>query len=379
VSRYPFAVFAPHLGARSETFIRRHVQDLLPGRTVAVVGTASGTYAGHWAVDCPVLVLDAFQSTLPSRIVRGMARRVGVRVSDPTDRNVERFLTRHNVKVVMGEYLHVGLPCLTIAKRLGIRFCGHAHGYDVSSLLRDPKWRADYLRYNDSDGVITMSQVNRKRLIALGIHESTIHVIPYGVDVPSSPTVRAPNQVVRCLAVGRMVTKKAPILMVDAFRRAVDACPHLRLDVVGEGALLPAVQQFVRAFDLGDRVTLHRGQPSEVVQRLMRDADMFLQHSITDEETGDEEGLPVAILEAMAQGLPIVSTRHAGIPEAVAEGESGYLVDEGDSTRMAEWVIALARDPDLRRRLGMAGWQRARECFTWEKERVNLLKVLGLS
>src|SRR5690606_2027114 len=95
--------------------------------------------------------------------------------------------------------------------------------------------------------------------------------------------------------------------------------------------------------------------------------------------TGDEEGLPVAILEAMASGLPVVSTRHAGIPEAVIEGTTGYLVDEGDTAGMAAHVVRLARDAELRRRMGHAGWQRALQSFSWPRERARLLELLGLA
>ncbi len=173
--------------------------------------------------------------------------------------------------------------------------------------------------------------------------------------------------------------RKAPVLTLDAFRRASDAVPDMHLDYVGEGELLPAVRQFVRAFALEERVTLHGGLPSDGVHRLMDAADIFIQHSMTDPDTGDEEGLPVAIVEAMARSLPVVSTRHAGIPEAVAEGTTGYLVQEGDSTGMGERIVALAADCDLRRRMGVAGWERVRAHFTWEKERASLLKVMELT
>jgi len=130
---------------------------------------------------------------------------------------------------------------------------------------------------------------------------------------------------------------------------------------------------------LGGRVTLHGAQPSDVVQTLMDQADIFLQHSMTDPETGDAEGLPVAILEAMAKGLPVVSTRHAGIPEAVEESATGYLVAEGDATEMAERIVQLAEDCDLRRRMGEDGWRRAKKYFSWERERAELLNILGLN
>ncbi len=265
-----------------------------------------------------------------------------------------------------------------MARRAGVRFFGHAHGYDISQRLRDRRWQEDYLQYNASDGIIVVSQASRDRLVDLGISASKVHVVPCGVDVPAAPRNRRETHPVRCLAVGRMVAKKGPILTLDAFRRALHAHPDLHLDYVGEGDLLPAVRQFVQAFALEDNVTVHGGLPSEDVQRLMDGADILLQHSITDPATGDEEGLPVAILEAMARSIPVVSTLHAGIPEAVVEGVTGYLVKEGETRAMAERIVALAGDADLRHHMGMAGWERARDHFAWERERESLLGVMSL-
>jgi glycosyltransferase involved in cell wall biosynthesis len=298
---------------------------------------------------------------------------------DPETVAVRRFLRRHRVQVILTEWLEQGLPWIELAQDLGLRFFGRAHGYDVTERrISDPKWQSEYLKYNQVEGVITMSHASRARLLRLGLNDDKVHVIPYGVDVPCTPLGRTEKDLVRCVAVGRMVGKKAPILMLDAFRRAAEANPRLRLDYIGDGLLFGAAKQFVQAMRLGDRVTLHGPQPNEVVQRLLREADIFLQHSITDPDTGDEEGLPVVILEAMAHSLPVVSTLHAGIPEAVVNDVNGYLVEEGDSKGMAERLITLARSSELRHRMGEAGWQLAMERFSWERERMTLLQTLSL-
>jgi len=110
----------------------------------------------------------------------------------------------------------------------------------------------------------------------------------------------------------------------------------------------------------------------------MAKADIFLQHSVTDPTNGDMEGLPVAILEAMARGLPVVSTRHAGIPEQVVEEQTGILVDEGDVDGMAKGILRLAIDPSLRQRMGQAGHRRALANFMWERNRDELREVMGI-
>jgi glycosyltransferase involved in cell wall biosynthesis len=372
----PLAIFTPQIGSFSETFIRRHLQDLLPSGTVAVTDSTDKPFAGNWTVDCPMLVRNQIQPDgLVQRAFKASVRRVGLRDSEPLA-VVKDFLKQHKVEVILGEYLDLALDWLPLAQELGIRFFAHAHGYDISMRLLEPKWCSQYRRYNQTDGIITINQVSREKLINLGIDGAKIHIIPYGVDVPNEPLVRHEQEVIRCVAVG-MTAQKAPILTLDAFRRAADKFPNMHLDYVGTNELIAAAQQFIRAFNLESKVTLHGAQLNDVVQQLMRQADIFLQHSMVDPD-GAEEGLPVAILEAMANALPVVSTRHAGIPEAVLEEETGFLVDEGDSLRMSEQILLLAKDSKLRREMGTKGWQRAKDLFTWELQKKRLLQLMRL-
>jgi glycosyltransferase involved in cell wall biosynthesis len=370
------AVIAPNLGAVSETFIQRHMEDLLPRNTVVVASQFKPPYCGHWDVECPKLIFD--QLSFAERGFNKIAK-----IVFPSYLNfgmpVERFLQQYNVNVILGEYLDFSVHWLPLAQKLGIPLFAHAHGWDASALLRQKKWQVEYLHYKKAAGVIVVNQVMRQRLITLGIASEKIHIIPCGIHVPSQPLTRLNQQeTVRCLAVGRMTGKKAPLLTLDAFRRATEIYPHLHLDYVGTGELFESVQKFIRDWNLEQKVTLHGGQPHQVVEQLMKEADIFVQHSIIDPETGDEEGLPVAILEAMASSLPVVSTYHAGIPEAVNHDETGLLVEEGNSKKMAEYLVTLARDADLRNQMGQAAWQRAQLHFSWQLESKQLRQLMGL-
>ncbi|HET7694542.1 MAG TPA: glycosyltransferase [Vicinamibacterales bacterium] len=109
---------------------------------------------------------------------------------------------------------------------------------------------------------------------------------------------------------------------------------------------------------------------------LLGDADLFLQHSVTALD-GDEEGLPVSILEAMAEGVPVVSTHHAGIPEAVQDGETGFLVPPGDCQAMADRTVRLLFDEDLRRTMGVAAQKRVEASFSIAGELRELRLVLA--
>jgi colanic acid/amylovoran biosynthesis glycosyltransferase len=354
------AVCVPVVGVPSETFIRRHVDLLRPDGTVVIARRAAEAGSAGWKPDVPTLWLDALADEW------GGAREQAA---------VASFLAEHGVCAVLMEYLDIWLPFVPVLQQARVRAVAHAHGYDVSMRLRDDYWRSAYLAYRDVGAVVTMSQHSRRRLVDLGLPADLVHVVPYGVDVPEWRDP-GPLAQIRILLVGRLVAKKNPVAALRACVRAADMGSDLRVTVVGDGPLMPDVQSFIAGSRLP--VTLLGAQPHATVLRAMASADIFCQHSVVDPQTGDEEGVPVAILEAMAHGLPVVSTRHAGIPEAVVEGVTGYLVDEGDVEAMADRIAELAADPQARHRLGSAGRAKANDEFTWTRERAALLEVLRL-
>ena len=373
---YPFAVIAPFLGIRSQTFIYRHMADLLPGRTLIIVRDAQ-IQPNDEKIPFPYYALRKSRYDCGWVFQRGL-QVIRAKKKGPLQTKGKEYLKRHNVDTILSEFLDFSLNWLDIAKDLGIRFFAHAHGYDISKTLRTPAMRLRYAQLKNADGLITMSNYSRMKLIEIGLNKKIIHVIPYGIDVPDAPVIRSQNEKVQFLAVGRMVAKKGPLLTLTAFKKAVDSNPALKLDYIGEGDLFRYAQKFIETYHLRENITLHGSQPNHVVLEMMKQADVFVQHSITDPQTGDQEGLPVAILEAMANSLPIISTRHAGIPEAVTESTTGYLVNEGDTKTMAKRIVELSDDSKLRNRLGQAGWVRAKKLFSWEKEKAALLNVMGL-
>ncbi len=368
------AVFVPGVGVVSETFIKRHMFDLLPGQTAVVCSTIVGNTHEYFDRRAPLHCTSQKKNYWWNKCWENIFRGHFL----ASMHSARWFLRRQGVQVVMGEYLDSSLPIFRICRASGIPFFVHAHGHDVSLRLRDSFYRDAYLEYNNAAGVITMSRHSRDVLVKLGLNERKIHVIPYGVDVPEKVTLRSETGTVKCFSIGRMVGKKAPLLVLESFRRALKKNDSLRLTMAGDGPLLVAAQHFVHCQGLQSRVSLVGAIPSKNVAALLESADIFLQHSVVDLVTGDSEGMPVAILEAMAHGLPVVSTQHAGIPEAVCEGETGILVAEMDVDGMADAIGLLAADRPLREKMGTAGHARVQSHFTWMSERRELRKVLGL-
>lgn len=366
------AVFTAQLGTVSETFIRRHVEDLLPDQTVAVAQYSTAESESRWRAPCPVLVLDQWFLKLPVRL----ARRAGLPEARLRAAAITRFLRRHGVSVVLGEYLDQFVEFVPLLDRLGIPYVAQGHGIDLSAALRKPGMAERFKAFRSARAILTRSEFHRQRLIGLGLPEDKVHVNPGGIEVPEVPPKREPGAAKRFLAIGRMVPKKGPIYLLEAFRLALAQDPGIRLDYIGGGELLPAARQFVEVSGLADRATLHGSALPRVKQQLLQECGVFVQHSITDPETGDEEGLPAAIQEAMAHAMVVISTRHSGISDAVAHGRTGWLVQEGDVRGMASEMIAAASDWKRSQAAGAAGHVRALAEYKWTGEKQRLLAFL---
>jgi colanic acid/amylovoran biosynthesis glycosyltransferase len=363
------AIFANDLGA---SFIDCHLRDILPGHTVAIGRYGSLPIASLWPVECPTFFLNEWEARLDVRL----AIRLGISKKGLLNAALARFLKKHKVDVVLGEYLDEFLPFVGLIEQLGLPYVVQGHGIDVSSWLRLPGSADRLAAYNSARAVLTRSELHRQRLVEMGLPAARVHVNPGGVAVSDSPPIRSPESCNRFLAIGRMVPKKGPIYLLEAFRRAAAQNPLISLDYVGMGALAPAVAQMVSACGLSKRVRIYPMVTESEKAELLCNCGIFIQHSITDPDTGDEEGLPAAIQEAMAAGMAVVSTRHAGIPDAVEHGISGLLVGEGDVAGMAQAMLdAIPRAHSL----GKAAHHRAQSEYTWSGERERLRKWLGLS
>src|SRR4051812_34247833 len=192
------AVFTAQIGAPSETFIRRHVEDLAPGRTVVVTSRSFSVSGSFWRIQSPLL--DLGQHSL--RLTVRLAARLGVAREGLHERAVSAFLRRHKVKVVLGEYLDELVGFVPLLDRMGLPYVVQGHGIDVSAALRDPTMAARYRQFNSARAVLTRSEHQRQRLIGLGLPPSLVHVNPGGVDIPVDAPSRLASASKRFLAIG---------------------------------------------------------------------------------------------------------------------------------------------------------------------------------
>lgn len=180
-------------------------------------------------------------------------------------------------------------------------------------------------------------------------------------DFASSPVKQ--QSPLRIVSIGRLIEFKG-------FQHLIGMCGLLKRQglavearIIGEGPMRPDLDERIRRENLGDCVKLLGVRTQEEVKRELHEADLFVLASIFD-SVGASDILPTVITEAMACRLPVVSTTVTGIPEMVAHGETGLLVEPGDEAAMAAAVAELARDPERRRRMGEAGRKRAEQLFS---------------
>lgn len=178
-------------------------------------------------------------------------------------------------------------------------------------------------------------------------------VLPNGVRAVAPRS--APPPVPTILYAGRLRARKAVVVLVRAFAEVAGRVPQARLVVAGDGEDRESVAAAIDALGLGDRVDLLGRVSRDEVERRLRDATVFCQPSIY-------EGLPLAILEAMAVGVPVVATSVSGHPDAVVDGVTGWLVPPEDSAALASALVHALRDPaEVARRTAAASERFRRE------------------
>jgi glycosyltransferase involved in cell wall biosynthesis len=287
-----------------------------------------------------------------------------------------RFLTANAVEVVLAEYGPTGVAVLDACARAAIPLVVHLHGFDAYHRPTLDRYAEGYARlFREAAAIVAVSREMEQVLLSLGAPRDRLFYNPYGVDVSifsgGDPATAGPIFV----AVGRFVEKKAPDLVVLAFAEVRRACPEARLIMVGDGPLWGATQHLARALNVADAIEFLGPRPHAEVAAIMRRARAFVQHSVVAAD-GDAEGTPVAVLEAGATGLPVIATRHGGIPDVVLSGDTGFLVDERDIGAMAGHMIQLATHPLLADRLGRAARQRICAEFSASRATETLLQIL---
>ena len=237
------------------------------------------------------------------------------------------------------------------------KLCTTFHGLDISGNLQKFGDRVYDSLFDKGDLFLPISECWKRRLVDLGCEEKKIIVHRMGIDCHKfNLTPRQPytDGQIRLVTVARLVEKKGVEYGIRAVAKLSQLYQDIEYNIVGDGDLRPALEKLVADLNLGHAVKLLGWKQRTEVVEILDNADILLAPSVTS-QNGDREGIPVVLMEAMAMGLPVVSTQHSGIPELVEDGVSGFLVPERDWEALAEKINYLIQHRDIWVQMGQEG------------------------
>ncbi|MEC7784132.1 MAG: glycosyltransferase family 4 protein [Bacteroidota bacterium] len=357
------ALFSPNKDPYSETFIQAQ-KERLAGKVYYYYG--SGDSFRVEGEEKNIARLSLFQKFC-ERFLKKQTRLLRAT-------NIAISLKKKKVDVILIQYGNHAFDLLPVLQKASIPFVIHFHGYDASvkEVIKRANQYQDVFRH--AAFVIAVSKKMSQMLLEMGCPMSKLILNTYGPN-PIFLDVQPTFEKKAFISIGRFVDKKAPHLTIMAFAQALKVHPDAKLFMAGDGVLKNTCFDLVKVLGCEKSVEfLGVITPEEYKERLQQ-VRGFVQHSKTG-LNGDMEGTPLAVLEASAAAVPVISTFHAGIPDVVIHEQTGLLAGEGAIEVMAQHMIRLLDDVDLARELGISGRKRISDAFTMKRYISKLDEVL---
>lgn len=360
-------ICAPNKFRYSETFIHNQIQALKPTILLYEGWYPSVQPNGKSFLPFPLSILA----------VRGGLRRYFPKVYHLLySYFLAKLLKKSEIDILLANYGPMGASLSDACEQAGVKLITHFHGFDAYHFDTLNKFEKGYQRlFQKATTLIAVSEDMQAQLVKLGADYNKVVCNPYWVELERFGGATPENQAPVFIFVGRFTAKKAPQLTLRAFAELQKEVSEARLVMVGDGEIWEESKQLANELNIREYVDFEGVKSSDEIAKLLKNSRAFVQHSLRP-PNGDSEGTPNTILEASATGLPIVSTRHAGIKDAVVHGETGFLVEEGDWQGMAQYMIQLAQEPILAGKMGRAARRHMEENYSKKKRVERLLQLL---
>lgn len=289
---------------------------------------------------------------------------------------IAEALPRAGITHLHGHFCHNATTITWFAARLaGCSFSFTAHAKDIYQERHNP---GDLLqrKITAASFVTTCTAANHTHLEDRLGPTPSLHTVYHGLDTQKfAPVVREPLPVPRLIAVGRHVEKKGFDLLLSALRQLHDRGVAFECRLIGEaGPVTSALAETIDMFGLANKVRLDPPEPHDRLCKSYADADIFVLPCRID-DSGDRDGIPNVLAEAMATGLAVISTPISGIPEIVRDGENGLLVPPEDIDALAAAIESLLRDTKSRVRLGRGAAATIREIFDADRTILSMNRL----
>jgi colanic acid/amylovoran biosynthesis glycosyltransferase len=248
------------------------------------------------------------------------------------------------------------------------------YGYDITGFVKKRGDKVYRLLFDQCDRVYALSHVMRNQLIRLGCSEEKAQIHRLGVTMDRfvfSPRYRKENGRIDLFTPARLVEKKGLSYAIRAVGKLTKKYPGLTYRIAGDGELREELEALIKRLDADKQIHIIGWKTQDEIIELLKNADILLAPSDTARD-GDQEGTPTVLVEALAQGLPVVSTYHSGIPEIVENGKSGYLVPERNADALAEKLDLLIENHDSLAAMGREGREHVEKHFDVRKLNLQL-------
>lgn len=281
-------------------------------------------------------------------------------------RRILAALEQADAQVLHVYFGHIGVHLLPLLEICPLPVVVSFHGADAQIDLHKPAHLARTQRMLECATLLLVrSESLASRLVALGAPREKIRLHRTGIpldEIPFTQRTAPADGAWRCVQACRLIAKKGLATSLRAFAEFAREFPSATFTIAGEGPQLPELQALVESLGLAGRVTFPGFLPQDKLRALYAASHLFLHPSELGPD-GDQEGVPNAMLEAMATGLPVVATHHGGIPEAVQHGISGLLTPERDALALAQSLLTIARYPARYTRMSSAAAARVSSEF----------------
>jgi glycosyltransferase involved in cell wall biosynthesis len=232
------------------------------------------------------------------------------------------------------------------------------------------------LKFSRARFVATCTGYNRLHLEKEFHLNGKLHCLYHGLELEEyQPAFERSQDVPVITSVGQLKEKKGFAFLLKACRLLKEKGYSFRCEIIGEGPLRSALEQQIRELSLESCVTLHGALPHENVIDQLKSSTMFVLPCVTSSD-GDRDGIPNAILEAMALQVPVISTSHSGIPEVITDEVNGLLVPPADAPSLAQAMARLLDQPQMGRQMGERGRQIVNESFDARRNAIGLLQKM---
>ena len=252
------------------------------------------------------------------------------------------------------------------------------HGFDLSRFVKTLGDRIYDPLFDKGNLFLSISEFWRLRLIELGCDPEKIIVHRMGIDCSKFAFAYrklSTGGAIQIVTIARLVEKKGVEYGVRAVAKLAKNNRDIQYNIVGDGDLREPLEQLIQELAVGDIVKLIGWKRQQEIIEILNNTDILLAPSITSQKDGDQEGIPVVLMEAMAMGLPIISTQHSGIPELVQNGVSGFLVPERDVEKLTEKLNYLLEHPEICTKMGQEGRSYVKEHHNIDKLNDKLVEI----